>query len=291
MRQLCQSLGAALLAVSCLLALAHAASAAPRQAQTTCIEGGRIFIHSATAANSAGDWTDLDNDITNGCPQAGVVVTATYTPGAVYDTHALGVWYNGTTQKWSIFHEDLTPVPLGATYNVYASSGGIYANETMFTVTATTANSGLGMLATGDTGSNFPPVVTPNWSVGGVYDNRVLGVLWAPNPGQWYMIHEDATAIPVGASYNVWWYGGGRVTQTATTSNSNQNYTLINNSTLNNLPGALVWVISLYGTVGYDNHALGVWYAGGPTSGYWTIFHQDRTAIPIGATYVVVFYP
>jgi hypothetical protein len=74
------------------------------------------FAHTASAANSAGDYTDLDNPATNGHPNALVFVTPTWR-NSVYHNQNIGVWYHDG--KWSIFDQDgSTPVPDQATFNV-----------------------------------------------------------------------------------------------------------------------------------------------------------------------------
>jgi hypothetical protein len=80
-----------------------------------------VYVHRATAANSVGNWTILNNPVTNNNPNAIVFVTPNWNPGGVggvYDNHAIGVWYTGT--RWAIFNQDLTPIPNGASFNVTA---------------------------------------------------------------------------------------------------------------------------------------------------------------------------
>jgi hypothetical protein len=278
-RRLC----AALLAATCVLALGHSAAAAPRQPHDPpCTTFWTIFVHTAAAANSLGDWTDLDNPVTNGCPQMLVEVTATFTPGAVYDTHALGVWYDGRTAKWSIFHEDHTPVPLGATYTIFAT----LPQPAFFIQTATSANSAGDYTVIDNPQTNNQPYyelfVTPNWSVNSVYDTHVLGVWY--NGSNWTIFHEDHTPIPVGTSYNVHARSSDdSFFHIATNFNSSGDWTEMNDPVINNNPNEYVFVTANFSGV-YDTHVLGVWYG---FDGHWTIFHEDSTAIPAGATYNV----
>jgi hypothetical protein len=83
-------LGAALLAATCALALVHAAAATPRESLNNSCDVVTAH-HSATATNSAFDWTDMDFAATNGSPAAIVLVTPS-SNGGVYDAHPLGVW-------------------------------------------------------------------------------------------------------------------------------------------------------------------------------------------------------
>ena len=56
-----------------------------------------IFVHTATAGNIAGNYTKIDNALTNGNPNAIVFTTPNWNPGGVggtYDNHNIGVWYD-----------------------------------------------------------------------------------------------------------------------------------------------------------------------------------------------------
>jgi hypothetical protein len=283
-------LSAALVAATCLLALADSAAAAPRQPQTPCTSSVG-FIHTATAANSNADYSDLNNLYTNGCPGMLVYVTPDFTPGTVWDTHPLGVWYNSWTSKWSIFHEDKTAVPLGATYNVTTFP---FSNSAHFIQTATTTNSAGDETIIDNPVTNNQPtyqlIVTPNWSVGYVYDPHPLGVwYWA---GHWIIFHEDGTPLPVGANYNVvvaTLAFGHAYLQTARVDNSAGDWTAIDPLNVNNFP--YVSVFGVYVTANwsgggvFDPHVLGVWYQ--VWTGQWVIFHEDQTPIPLNATYNV----
>ncbi len=53
--------------------------------------GAIIYTHVATSANSASDWTDLNNSVTNNNPHAVVYVTPNWAPYHVYNHHNTGV--------------------------------------------------------------------------------------------------------------------------------------------------------------------------------------------------------
>jgi hypothetical protein len=77
------------------------------------------FIHRATAAITAGDSTTINNSQCNGDPNAILIVTQNWNPGGsggVYNTHHVGVWYNGS--NWAIFNEDGTTMVTNCAYNV-----------------------------------------------------------------------------------------------------------------------------------------------------------------------------
>jgi hypothetical protein len=77
------------------------------------------YIHTATASNSAGDFTILSNSSLDGNANASIIVTPNFNPngtGNIYNNHPIGVWYTGS--NWAIFNEDLTAIPAGAAFNV-----------------------------------------------------------------------------------------------------------------------------------------------------------------------------
>jgi hypothetical protein len=76
------------------------------------------FVHVA----SGGSYVSvIDNPLTNGDPNAILIVTHVYDPpgpgGPVYHTKPFGVWYNGT--KWTIYNEDgTTAIDANDAFNV-----------------------------------------------------------------------------------------------------------------------------------------------------------------------------
>ena len=82
--------------------------------------GTPIFIHRATAANTAAHITTIDNPLCNGDASAILLVTHNWsqdTASQRYETVPVGVWYNGA--QWTIFHEDAaTAMPVGRAFNV-----------------------------------------------------------------------------------------------------------------------------------------------------------------------------
>jgi hypothetical protein len=73
-----------------------------------------VFIQLTSAANTAGNVTIIDNPLTNGDPDAIVLVTHRWT--GTYLNHPTGVYYTGT--QWAIFNEDLAAMPLDIPFNV-----------------------------------------------------------------------------------------------------------------------------------------------------------------------------
>jgi hypothetical protein len=166
---------------------------------------GVQFVHVATAANISGNLTIIDHPLTNGHPNAIVLVTPNYNPGHVggtYDNHPIGVYYNGS--QWTIFYQDLAAMPVGAAFNVIVPTPG--AN--VFVHTATVGNSSGNATFINnpltDGNPNAILFVTPNLNPIGVccvYDDHPIGVYYTS--GRWAIFNQDVAAMPVDAAFNV----------------------------------------------------------------------------------------
>jgi hypothetical protein len=78
-----------------------------------------VFTHTATVANKlSSNGTDIDNPLTNGDPNALLIVTQKVNPsGNIINASPIGVFYN-TRNRWEIINENKNPVALGAQFNV-----------------------------------------------------------------------------------------------------------------------------------------------------------------------------
>ena len=82
--------------------------------------GTFAFIHRADSGNTNGHITTITNPQTDGQSDVVLLVTHNFNKdtatGQQYETHPVGVWYNGS--KWTIYHEDITTMPAGRAFNV-----------------------------------------------------------------------------------------------------------------------------------------------------------------------------
>jgi hypothetical protein len=101
----------------------HRAAAQTAQDTTPETSGAAHFIQIATSSNSFGDYTLLDNTVTNNLPNAVLFVTPNFNPGSIsgtYDPHPVGVCYNPGSGRCTILNEDGASMPLSAAFNVLA---------------------------------------------------------------------------------------------------------------------------------------------------------------------------
>jgi hypothetical protein len=186
---------------------------------------------------------------------------------------------------------------LRGAHPAFASGSGAY----LYVHTATSANTSKNYTLLDnpvtDNDPNAIVFVTANWNPGGVhqgFDNHQVGVQYVASAGKWSIFNEDLASMPIGASFNVYAlpndsYSGVFV-QTATTANTSGYTTSINNAALNGNPSANFLVTQDRNPGGsggtYNSHAIGVRYSS--RLGEWTIYNEDRKAIPNGASFNVV---
>jgi hypothetical protein len=96
-----------------------APTAPPRSVNGAALE--TVFIHHATPENISANSTYLDTPLTDGNPNAVLMVTHNWNPGGSsgkYNNHPIGVWYDRNRSKWAIFNEDRAAMAVGADFNV-----------------------------------------------------------------------------------------------------------------------------------------------------------------------------
>jgi len=163
-----------------------------------------VFVHKATVGNSAGDYTTIDYPLTNGNPDAIILVTPNWNPGGVggqYDNHPIGVYYSGS--KWRIFNQDGVAIPVGASFNVSVPMAG--PGVGVFVQTATDANIfGTGTIidnALTNGNPNAIILVTPNLNTGA----GGTGVEY--NGSKWYIYNQYGPVMLAGTTFNVYVFG------------------------------------------------------------------------------------
>jgi len=253
--------------------------------------GPNAFVHTATATNTFHYYTLIDNPLTNGKPNAKILVT----PKDTANSRPVGVWYNGT--KWGIFNQDGASMPVGVSFHVFVIPE-TYAGGFVHQATAANISGNYTVidhpLINGN--PNAIVFVTQNWNpgnVGGTYNNHNIGIWYSSSQQKWAIFNQDLAAMPVDAAFNVLV----QVPQSdvfvhkATSANSSGHVTRIDHPLSNNDPNAIVFVTPNWnpGGVGgtYNNHNIGVYYAGSPIN-KWSIFNQDIATMPNDAAFNVL---
>jgi hypothetical protein len=176
-----------------------------------------VFVHKATSANISLNGTTLDYPLTNGNPNAIILVTPNYDPGDVggtLDNHPIGVYYIGG--KWEILNQDTMAMPVGAAFNVFVPTAG----AGVFVHVATPLNTGANATFIDNPLTNGNPnaiiLVTPNYNPGGsvsaVPANFPIGVGYNNDINKWAVFNGSSVTMPVGAAFNVYVVGNYKLT-------------------------------------------------------------------------------
>jgi hypothetical protein len=173
--------------------------------------GDDTFVHSATAGNTSGQLTYIDQPSLNGNPEAAVLVTQNWNPSGTsgtYNNHPIGVYYINATGRWAIFNQDLANMTLGAAFNVTMRQ----PDQRTFVHTADAGSITSNWTSLDNYLSNENPYAlvfaTHNWDPNdvGVYNEHEIGV-WYDFGNQWAVFNQDEAAIPDGASFNIFIIG------------------------------------------------------------------------------------
>jgi hypothetical protein len=259
-----------------------------------------FFNHKATAGNTIGNSTYLDQPLLNDEPNAVALLTQNWNPGGgvsgIYNNHPVGVWYDPLAGEWAVFNQDGANMPEGAAFNLLVPNmdAGVLVQKA--TVANTTNNSTFIEHPLTDDDPNAIVFVTQNWNpggVGGTYNDHQVGVWYNDLGGQWAVFNEDDVDMPADAAFNI--YVPISTTNVfvheATAGNSLGNSTYLNHPLLNDKPSARLLVTQNWNPGGglggvYNAHNIGVWYD--TSLGQWSIFNQDGANMPDGASFNVL---
>ena len=131
------------------------------------------------------------------------MVTPNYQYGAV-DPHQIGIWYDAGAGRWTIYNEDLAPIPVGATFNVLVvPQRGLFPNA--FTRVATSANTSGDSTCINNVLANQSPTTTYLF-VTHVYSGSftdVPGIWYDTSLGEWCIFDGSCKTMPLGAEFSV----------------------------------------------------------------------------------------
>jgi hypothetical protein len=280
-----------------------AGTSASTPAITPAVSGVTHFVWTATAKNTIGDQTTINNSATNaGHANALLFVTPNFDPGGTcpcnFDGPPVGVYRDGS--KWAIFNEDESAMAVGESFNVLVEPR---PSADVFIQTATESN------VSGDTTfidsavTNGKPDLqiqaTQNWSPEGVYNDIPVGVWYDDTDGEWGVFNENGSGMSVGASFNIMvgvkQSGGGTgLVQKASKANElSQGATYINSAVTNNDNNAFAletpsWDPGGKGGV-LDDANTGVAQNDGGEP-LLAIFNEDSSAVPLKAAFNVILF-
>ncbi len=197
-------------AASDVAASEKAGMAAATRAATTASEevDETRFVHRAGSENIVDNSTYIDDPLTNGDPNAFILVTQTWEDrdNASDNTHEIGVWYDRYRGgKWAIFNQDLAPMSESATFRVVVLKGPEKIVQRAM-LSNTVGNSTYIDSPLTDGHPKAVLSVTQNWNPGGgdgTYNDNPVRVRYDDDRGEWAIYNEGSSAMPDGAAFNV----------------------------------------------------------------------------------------
>lgn len=84
-----------------------------------------VITHIATSGNTTNHITYIDHPELNAAPDRGLWLEHDYASGGPYLDRELGLWYDETSMRWTIFAEDIVPIPDGAVFQVFVVGGDV----------------------------------------------------------------------------------------------------------------------------------------------------------------------
>jgi len=259
------------------------------------------FIWTATSSNTVdGFITEINNDATNGNPDAILFVTPVFNSGGVCGcvdmSDPIAVQYLSGIQMWAIVdYTTFGDIPAGAEFNVLvvqkpsssvfiakATASNISGNGFTLSKKSTVGKGGALLQVTQNYTPNGHQVPSVNVHAPGV----VYGLGSSGN--EWDIQNLDNSAMPIGAAYNVMVGGGSSnggkaVLLTGNSADTSGAATYISNKQTNGNPNAVVFATpnadpSLNFGAG-DPHPTGVGYATSPSDTEY-VFNEDSASMP-----------
>jgi hypothetical protein len=245
------------------------------------------ILHTAASGNISAAVSRIDHPALNNNPDAIVYVTQNWNGGSstgVYNTSRVGAYYSTSTQKWSVFNEDVAAMVEGSKYNIYvgasefvhkSEAGNISSSVTRFDNPLINRNPDARVFAL----HNWNP-----FGSGTTTHDKTLGVFY--NGSVWSVFNEDVSAMPENLYFNIAIAPNtdSAFLHSTTASNIVANYTTIDNPLLNGNPNARILVQQRY-ISSYNNVNVGLWYNG--SSSKWTIFNEDFSTMAEGMDFNV----
>jgi hypothetical protein len=263
-------------------AVASAQTEATALSATDGLPGIR-FLHVSTPNNVVGNWTYIDHPLTNGDPNAILLVTKNGNAGGSWsgtiNEHLIGVWYDTFEQKWAVFNQDGVSMPVGSDYNVLIPD----ATTGVFVHQATVGNINGHWTYIDHPLANGNPdallFITQNWNpggTGGTYNDHPVGVWYDNIEDKWAIFNEDLASMPEDAAFNVLVTEAGPQTfvhRATAASSYGTGSTLIERPELDDDTQALLFITQNWnpgGTGGvYNAYGVEVYY--NPLYGHWGI--------------------
>jgi len=165
------------------------------------------ITHIATVGNQGAidSYTVLNSPLLNGNPNAHAVLTTYYNPNNQYNDTVYGFWYDDTLDRWIIYSEDGSTIPLGSAFFVAVNGADVQTMRHVAIPSNIFGNYTIidHPVLNGDPNAVF--VFGHNWGISGDPSNVIMD----HNMGVWYdganwsIYTEDFSAVPENATFDL----------------------------------------------------------------------------------------
>ena len=158
------------------------------------------FLHTTTASNiSGGNYTTIDNPLTNNNPDAKLLVQHVYKTSR--QNTNLGVWYSSSSSKWTIFTEDNSVMTAGKDFNVWLLDDN---KSFVHQIDTTGVTNAFYSYIDNPFTNNNPDAKILVTAVLGNYFDHVIGVWYSTAEQKWVLYTEDGEAFTHNTKFNVY---------------------------------------------------------------------------------------
>lgn len=246
---------------------------------------GNYFQHIVTAANllGTGNFSLIDNTLTNGYDSKKLLITHCYNPNYIHCNFNAAIYYNLSFSKWVLRAEHPSySFPLGAAFNVLNTT----ANGTTFPHLTSAANviGDRTIIDNAATNNNPDALVFITHNDDTLYSNSVANSVYYIDY-KWTIINNNGTPFPVDRFYNVFVTSAcsNAFVHNSNSANVYLNGTIIDNPALNGNPNATIFVTQRTLPI-TNNRTVGVYYNG--TN--WVIYNEEESNMLLSVSFNVL---
>jgi hypothetical protein len=173
----------------------------------------KVFVQTATTANTLGGATYINSPLTNDNPNAMILITPNIDPDGTNEfvnDHPVGAYYNPTLKQWGVLNEDGSSMGIGAHFNIMIGSKASNGGTEVVTKANNQNSAGSFVLINSPATIGNPNAAvfeTPNsdpGGTGGKFDASITGVEYFQSPtDNWAVFQEDGSTMTHGFAFNV----------------------------------------------------------------------------------------
>jgi hypothetical protein len=173
----------------------------------------KVFVQTATTANTLGGATYINSPLTNDNPNAMILITPNIDPDGANEfvsDHPVSAYYNPTLKQWGVLNEDGSSMAIGAHFNIMIGSKASNGGSEIVTKAHSQNSAGSFVLINSPATIGNPNAAvfeTPNsdpGGTGGKFDTATTGVEYFQSPtDNWAVFQEDGSTMTHGFAFNV----------------------------------------------------------------------------------------